>query len=129
MSDIDAARERAFAIIKDISRQRAQSRLEGVSPPSMYEAEVHRLDGTVVPVEFYLSVIEFNGKPAILNGIRDITERKKAKRVPNERRISRFQIDSRGPRAGCTRGRTACDIEDRRKACLFQGCIGGTATS
>jgi len=65
-------------------RQRAQSRLEGGSPPSMYEAEVHRLDGTVVPVEFYLSVIEFNGKPAILNGIRDITERKKAKRVPNE---------------------------------------------
>lgn len=50
----------------------------------MYEAEVHRLDGTVVPVEFYLSVIEFNGKPVILNGIRDITERKKAKRVPNE---------------------------------------------
>jgi PAS domain S-box-containing protein len=58
--------------------ERAQSRLEGGSPPSMYEAEVHRLDGTVVPVEFYLSVIEFNGKPAILNGIRDITERKKA---------------------------------------------------
>ncbi len=59
-------------------RERAQLRLEGGSPPSMYEAEVHRLDGTVVPVEFYLSVIEFNGKPAILNGIRDITERKKA---------------------------------------------------
>ena len=43
----------------------------------MYESEVHRPDGTVVPVEFYLSVIEFNGEPAILNGIRDITERKK----------------------------------------------------
>ena len=62
---------------EELLRQRAQSRLEGGSPPSMYEAEVHRLDGTVVPVEFYLSVIEFNGKPAILNGIRDITERKK----------------------------------------------------
>ena len=63
---------------EELIRQRAQSRLEGGSPPSMYEAEVHRLDGTVVPVEFYLSVIEFNGVPAILNGIRDITERKKA---------------------------------------------------
>ena len=63
---------------EEMIRERAQSRLEGGSPPSMYEAEVHRLDGTVVSVEFYLSVIEFNGKPAILNGIRDITERKKA---------------------------------------------------
>ncbi len=63
---------------EELIRERAKSRLEGGAPPSMYEAEVHRLDGTVVPVEFYLSVIEFNGKPAILNGIRDITERKKA---------------------------------------------------
>ena len=63
---------------EEMIRERAQSRLEGGSPSSMYEAEVHRLDGTVVSVEFYLSVIEFNGKPAILNGIRDITERKKA---------------------------------------------------
>jgi PAS domain S-box-containing protein len=63
---------------EEMIRERAQSRLEDGSPPSMYEAEVHRLDGTVVSVEFYLSVIEFNGKPAILNGIRDITERKKA---------------------------------------------------
>jgi PAS domain S-box-containing protein len=63
---------------EEVIKQRARSRLEGGTPPSMYEAEVHRLDGTVVPVEFYLSVIEFNGKPAILNGIRDITERKKA---------------------------------------------------
>jgi len=57
--------------------ERAQSRLEGSSPPSLYETVIHRRDGTVVPVEFFLSVIEFNGKPAILNGIRDITERKK----------------------------------------------------
>jgi PAS domain S-box-containing protein len=61
---------------EEIIRERAHSRLEGGSPPSLYEAEVHRLDGTVVPVEFYLSVIEFNGEPAILNGIRDISGRK-----------------------------------------------------
>jgi PAS domain S-box-containing protein len=62
---------------EELIRERAQLRLEGGTPPSMYESEVRRLDGTVVPVEFYLSVIEFNGEPAILNGIRDITERKK----------------------------------------------------
>ena len=58
-------------------RERTQSRLKGSSPPSLYETAVHRCDGTVIPVEFFPSVIEFNGKPAILNGIRDITERRK----------------------------------------------------
>ncbi len=43
----------------------------------MYETAIQRRDGPVVPVEFFVSVIEFNGKPAILNGIRDITERRK----------------------------------------------------
>jgi PAS domain S-box-containing protein len=62
---------------EELIKERAQSRLEGNSPPSMYETVIHRRDGTVVPVEFYLSVIEFNGKPAILNGIRDTTDRKK----------------------------------------------------
>jgi PAS domain S-box-containing protein len=62
----------------ELIRDRAQSRLDGCSsPPSLYETAIHRRDGTVVPVEFFLSVIEFNGKPAILNGIRDITERRK----------------------------------------------------
>ena len=62
---------------EELIRERAQSRLEGGSPPSMYETFIHRRDGTVVPVEFFISVIEFNGKPAILNGIRDLTERRK----------------------------------------------------
>ena len=68
-----------FPAHEEMIRERAQARLEGSNPPSMYEAEVHRRDGTVVPVEFYLSVIEFNGKPAILNGIRDITGRKRSR--------------------------------------------------
>ena len=61
---------------EELSRERAQSRMEGASPPSMYETTIHRRDGTVVPVEFYLSVIEFNGKQAILNEIRDINRKK-----------------------------------------------------
>jgi PAS domain S-box-containing protein len=60
----------------ELISERAQSRLEGGTPPSLYESAIHRRDGTVVHVEFFLSVIEFNGKPAILNGIRDITERR-----------------------------------------------------
>jgi PAS domain S-box-containing protein len=62
---------------EEMISERAKSRLEGGNPPSTYEMVIHRRDGTVVPVDFYLSVIEFNGKPAILNEIRDLTERKK----------------------------------------------------
>ncbi len=54
---------------------RAQERLDGGIPPSTYETAILRKDGSSVPVEFFISVIEFNGKPAILNGIRDLTGR------------------------------------------------------
>lgn len=62
---------------RELIGERARRRLEGETPPTMYETAIQRRDGTVVPVEFFLSVIEFNGKPAILNGIREITERRK----------------------------------------------------
>ena len=62
---------------RELIGERARRRLDGDTPPTMYETAIQRRDGTVVPVEFFVSVIEFNGKPAILNGIRDITERRK----------------------------------------------------
>jgi PAS domain S-box-containing protein len=61
---------------RELIARRAQERLGEGSPPSMYEATIQRKDGSSVPVEFYISVIEFDGKPAILNGIRDLTGRK-----------------------------------------------------
>lgn len=60
---------------REIVSERAKIRLEGGTPPEMYEAAIKRLDGSLVPVEFFISVIEYNGKPAILNSIRDITDR------------------------------------------------------
>ncbi len=60
---------------RELIAQRAQERLGEGGPPSMYEATIQRRDGSSVPVEFYISVIEYDGKPAILNGIRDLTGR------------------------------------------------------
>ncbi len=60
---------------REIVRERAKIRLEGGSPPERYQAAIKRLDGSLVPVEFFISVIEYNGKPAILNSIREITDR------------------------------------------------------
>ena len=57
-------------------KERARLRLEGKDVPDQYDSTIERLDGTIVPVEFHLSLIEYDGNRAILNIIRDISERK-----------------------------------------------------
>ncbi len=60
---------------RELIGERARERLDGGIPPSLYETMIQRKDGSSVPVEFYISVIEYDGKPAILNGIRSLAER------------------------------------------------------
>jgi len=50
----------------------------------IFETEHKRKDGTTFPVEINSTLIEYEGKPAILNVIRDISERKRAEKEKNE---------------------------------------------
>lgn len=45
---------------------------------AIFEATIHRKDGSVMPVEAHASIVEHQGKRLILSAVRDITERKKA---------------------------------------------------
>jgi len=58
-------------------KERARLRLDGRDVSDQYDSFIERLDGAIVPVEFHLSLIEYNGSLAILNIIRDISERKR----------------------------------------------------
>ncbi|MFX0079952.1 MAG: PAS domain S-box protein, partial [Candidatus Hermodarchaeota archaeon] len=57
---------------------RVKRRLEGKSAPPQYEYRMVRKDGTVLWVEIFANVIEYEGEPAIQAAYSDITERKKA---------------------------------------------------
>jgi len=50
----------------------------------IFETEHKRKDGTTFPVEINSTLIEYEGKPAILNVIRDISERKRAEKEKEE---------------------------------------------
>jgi PAS domain S-box-containing protein len=54
------------------------ARLRGEPAPTRYEAEGVAKDGTPLWVEILVSVIPWNGQPAILGTFLDITERKRA---------------------------------------------------
>ncbi|MDP2217851.1 MAG: PAS domain S-box protein [Methanolobus sp.] len=51
---------------------------------SVFETECLKKDGSRVPVEMSIKVIEYEGKPAILSNVRDITERKQSERTLQE---------------------------------------------
>ena len=58
--------------------ERYQRKLAGKTEPSQYETEIVRKDGTLVPVELSIGIIQYEGRPAAAVLIRDITKRKLA---------------------------------------------------
>lgn len=52
-------------------------RIQGGNVPNFYESVLRCKNGSTKPVEFSLTVIEYENQPAVLGVIRDISERKK----------------------------------------------------
>jgi PAS domain S-box-containing protein len=63
---------------------RYRRRMAGEHVLSRYEIEILARDGTSIPLEINASSIEYEGKPADMAIIRDITERKKAEEALRE---------------------------------------------
>lgn len=60
---------------------RNQRRTKGESVPTIYQSEILTKKGKTIPVEFNAGMVTYNGKPANLVLVRDITERKKAEDI------------------------------------------------
>ncbi|WP_445475668.1 sensor histidine kinase [Methanococcoides methylutens] len=63
---------------KKLVQERYMKRLKGEYVPDSYEIKIIAKDGTEIPVDVSPSAIEYEGRPANMAIIRDITERKKA---------------------------------------------------
>jgi len=62
----------------ELIRQRIKDRLAGKSVSNIYEIEILKKDGTVIPAEINSTIINYLGKPAFLIFMRDITERRRS---------------------------------------------------
>lgn len=60
---------------EDLVRERFQSRLEGDGQTDTYEIEISTQDGDRLPVELGVGVFTYEGEPATIVAIRDISER------------------------------------------------------
>ncbi len=63
---------------RELVTQRFRDRLSGKKVPSIYEISLVRKDGSLIPVEINVTLMNFEGESAGLVFLRDITERKKA---------------------------------------------------
>ena len=63
---------------QDITRERAQSRMRGETPPPRYEVKLMHRDGSSFDGEISSRAIDIEGSPGVQVWIRDITERKRA---------------------------------------------------
>lgn len=66
---------------REVVAQRYFDRLAGKEVPNINETIIIRKDGTELPVELNATVIDYEGRPADLVFIRDITDRKKAEEL------------------------------------------------
>jgi len=60
---------------KDLLSQRHAKRLSGEEVPPVYEAKIQQKNGRFIHVEVSFNLITYNGNPADMGFIRDITER------------------------------------------------------
>lgn len=92
---------------KDMVMQLYKKRMNGEEVPSVYELSLKSKDGSIIPFEVSSEKIDYNGKPAVLATLRNITERKKAeeivskkyrklKRVLNEKNFGIFETTVAG---------------------------------
>jgi len=63
---------------RQIVKERYEARLSGQSVDNKYEVDILAADGQRIPVEINATVVEYQGKPADMAIIRDVTERKNA---------------------------------------------------
>ncbi len=61
---------------REVVTKRYADRMVGKEVPAIYELALLGKDGTILPVEINANLIEYEGKPADLVSIRDISERK-----------------------------------------------------
>jgi PAS domain S-box-containing protein len=64
--------------------ERYENRLAGMDVPNRYELEIISKNGTNIPVEINASIIDYEGKPADMAVIRDITERNRSEKALEE---------------------------------------------
>jgi PAS domain S-box-containing protein len=99
---------------RDLVWGRFRQRLEGKAVPPHYEYRVIRKDGSVLWVEMYANLMEYQGRPAIQAAIVDISERKQAEealRESEERYRSLFE-DSRDAVCITTRQGAIVDVNE-----------------
>ena len=63
---------------KEMLTERVKKRLKGEAVPRRYEIDILSKDGSTIPVEINASLIEYEGRPADMAIVRDITERRQA---------------------------------------------------
>jgi len=69
---------------RKLAAERYEKRIAGEKVPERYELELLSKDGRSIPFEISASVIEYEGRPADLAILRDITERKRAEEALRE---------------------------------------------
>jgi PAS domain S-box-containing protein len=63
---------------RELVIDRYKKRMSGEEIPNKYEIEILSKDGGKIPVEISASIIQYEGRPADMAIVRDITERKRA---------------------------------------------------
>ena len=69
---------------KDLIAQRYRLRKAGQQVPLAYETKIRCKDGTVKEVESSSGIIQYQGRPAVMAIVRDISERKRAEEILRE---------------------------------------------
>lgn len=118
--------ESVLPLIAPHERERAmeyaQARLRGDDVPTRYEAQDLRRDGSTVWVEKFISVIEWDGQPAVHTALIDLSQRKQAEAaLQNARNELECRVRERTGELATANHQLQAEILERRQAELELG--------
>ena len=114
---------------RDLVRQRAAERLEGLSPPDDYEFRILTDDGQTRWVHLLATSIIYRGRPAVLANILDIDERKRVEALQQEADRLRTTLLDSLPHPAMLIRRDRIILAANRHACDLGARIGGFCAS
>lgn len=85
--------ERLSPESRQVAVQRHEAHQAGKKAPPIYQTKIRRQDGGTRDVELSVAVIQYQGKPAAMGIMRDLTERRRAEET--ERKVLEYQELSR----------------------------------
>ncbi|MCX5998652.1 MAG: PAS domain S-box protein [Chloroflexi bacterium] len=106
---------------REMILERYRLRMAGGHPPAIYELKTVHKNGNIIDAELSAGVVEYQGKPADITSLRDITKRKRAEEAARQSEAKLRAVIDSSPDAITVTDLNGCIIDSNQATLALHG--------